>query len=153
MAGKNFVVPRKNGKFAFRRRYPSDLAKQFPKPYRWVVLDAHSTTEAKELAREKAVEFDQEMARLRIEAGLAKGRQLREADIPTLASRFAASALHTDEMERDEGLSESEWEEQGALIETALQGGKRALARGDTGYIEESVSDLLERECGSHPIA
>lgn len=73
MAGKDFVFPRKNGTFAFRRRYPADLAKQFPKPIRWILLDTHSATEAKELAREKAVAFDKDMARLRIEAGLAKG--------------------------------------------------------------------------------
>jgi integrase len=151
MAARNFLFPRKNGTYVFRRRYPRDLAGHFSKPFRWILLDTHNVTVAKDLAREKAVEFDREMARLRIEAGLAKGRELREADIPALASRFAASALHTDEMERDAGLSESEWEEQGALIETALRGGKKALARGDAGYIEESVNDLLERECYGAP--
>jgi hypothetical protein len=113
MAGKDFVVPRTNGTFAFRRRYPRDLAGHFSKPFRWILLDTHRATEAKILARRKAAEFDTDMARLRIEAGLAKGRELREADIPAPASRFTASALHTDEMERDEDLSESEWEEAG----------------------------------------
>ncbi len=146
----DFLVSR-NGSYAFRRRYPLDLAHLFPEPFRWLPLETRSAVQAKVLVRAKAVDFDHEMERMRAESRLAKDRLLRGADIPALTGRFAACALHTDELERNAGLSESEWAEQGALIETALQGGKRALARGDTGYIEESVSDLLERERYSAP--
>lgn len=127
MAAKNLVFPRKNGTYVFRRRFPRYLAGHFPKPFRWILLDTHSVTVANELAREKAVEFDKDMARLRIEAGLDKGRELREADIPALVERFAASALHTDEMERDEGLSELEWEEPGRTHRHGAQGREKRL--------------------------
>jgi hypothetical protein len=112
---------------------PLDLADQFPQPFRWVSLGTRNATEATMLARKRAVEFDREMARPRVEAGRANGRLLREADIPVFAERFSACALRTDELERTAGLSESDWVEQDELIDTALKAGKNALARGNAG--------------------
>jgi hypothetical protein len=55
-------------------------------------------------------------------------RALVETDIPVVVERFGASALHTDEFERNAGFEESDWGEPGELIETALKAGKMARA-------------------------
>ncbi|HUX25966.1 MAG TPA: DUF6538 domain-containing protein [Burkholderiales bacterium] len=54
----DFLVSRKNGSYAFRCRYPLDLAHLFADPFRWVSLETRSVVQAKVLVRANAADFD-----------------------------------------------------------------------------------------------
>lgn len=130
-----------DGRYVFRRRIPGDVRQLFDgKTERIVVLHARDPDDIKKLVDQLARAFDREVYAARKALEASRGRNLRDDEVDVFARRYRAAALATDELERDEGLSDAEYDAVGETLTLGLAQREKANARGQY----EDAQDILD---------
>lgn len=136
-----------NGRYQFRRRIPEDVRAAFEhKTERVITLKAQDPTDLKALVFQHAKAFDREVAAARKQLALSQAPAPSEEDAPALGERYYASALASDEVLRDEGLSEAEHGELNNVLTELLGARRRAAARGDFTGAQDLLDAVLHAE-------
>lgn len=143
--GHTHLYRHRNGRYYFFRRIPKDLLPAYPgRTHLKQALGTSDLQEAKRLVRLRSTQADQEFAQARKYANAQLVQELTPEEIERIAAIWYAHLLEEDEEYRAEGLGDREFEKYGETLEFLEPGEKRALAKGDIGFIGDEVEDFLQ---------
>lgn len=153
-----YLTRRSNGVYLFVRRYPTEYVKRgvFRQPAYRKSLQTRDRLTAEKASRRLAARFDIVMdfltkrdRRQGRDARAAAPRDAREVlgdDVAVIAQRFEALLLHSDELDRDGGMTHDELDRYIELIETQRSQVRDIHRRGDYAAFAEEVAGFLASE-------
>ncbi|NWG74700.1 MAG: hypothetical protein HXY24_08855 [Rubrivivax sp.] len=77
---------------------------------------------------------------------VADRRRLRADDVAILAKRLEANLLHSDDLDREQRLSDAEYDEYEATLEEQRRQLRRAAQRADLDAVRDEAAGILETE-------
>lgn len=132
---------RRGGVWWFRRRIPQDLLPHYaPKKEQIFSLRTSDKDAAQRLARLRAVELDQEYARVRAATEKAN-RGLSAEDVQRLAALYVTWRLDEDERIRRSGLDDEQFRESAEQLDADIAVVREVVARGKA---HTSVTAMLD---------
>jgi len=146
MSLPNYLQKTKNGWFRYRRPIPTDLRGVIKKKVYIACLHTRDLDTAKQASQQKSVEFNAMIDKARGALSRRSQHLLRTADIDTLASRFEALLLFSDEAERSQKLEKIELVAHKALIREGAEQTKDAFYAQDASPYHEDYLSFAEAE-------
>ena len=153
--GAPFLSKRANGVYMFVRRYPQLYVKRglFKQAAYRKSLSTRDRLVAEKAARQLAARFDRVLDALAARderRGVVRPsrdvRLLLPADVEVVAKRFEALLLHSDDLDRDAGMTHEELSQYVDLAETQLRQVRDTFRRGDYGSFAEETQAFLSAE-------
>ncbi len=136
---------KRNASYYFRARVPGDLRAEFGKSEVKFSLKTKDFHQAKRLVRKASAEFESRCSLLRQQkgSGVAQEVLLDESTIQGLCDVWKYNCLSSDELSRQQGMNDSEFEDQANTRQETNDLLKQILARGQLEKMEPALQQFL----------